>query len=94
MYNIFYTIFKSDFAFLFFVVFGEFYNGQAIFQYRMKVLLFFFFLTKIQDPDAILFKDVIFQIFLSQAAYVYTSICVYYIFDIMLKKVLAFLFLF
>ena len=68
----------------------------------MKVLLLvfafvffcFFFLTKIQDPDAILFKDVIFQIFLSQAAYVYTYICVYYIFDIMLKKVFAFLFLF
>ena len=80
----------------FFFFWGEFYNGQAICQYRMKVLLlvFFFFLTKIQDPDAILFKDVIFQIFLSQAAYVYTYICVYYIFDIMLKKVFAFLFLF
>ena len=36
-------------VFFFFFFLGEFYNGQAICQYRMKVLLLFFFFFSYQD---------------------------------------------
>ena len=81
------------FCFLLFLV--SFIMARPYFNIEWK-FCFFFFSYQDSRPRCNFVQRCYFcfQNFLSQAAYVYTYTCVYYIFDIMLKTVFAFLFLF